>query len=214
MAVFLGIDIGTSGTKTLAMQEDGTILASATAEYPLMSPRPGWSEQDPEDWWDATVATVKKVLKAGKIKPDDIGGIGLTGQMHGSVFLDKQHAVIRHALLWNDQRTAEECVDIENKVGGRAKLIEMVANPALTGFTAPKIVWLQKNEPKNYSRTVQILLPKDFVRFRLMVNLRPMSATPRARCCSTCETECGASRCSTNSTSRLRCCPKFTSPRM
>ena len=103
MAVFLGIDIGTSGAKTLAMQEDGTILASATAEYPLMSPRPGWSEQDPEDWWDATVATVKKVLKAGKIKPDDVAGIGLTGQMHGSVFLDKQHNVIRHALLWNDQ---------------------------------------------------------------------------------------------------------------
>jgi len=167
MAVFLGIDIGTSGTKTLAIEEDGTVLASATAEYPLMSPRPGWSEQDPEDWWEATITTVKKVLKTGKIKPDDIAGIGLSGQMHGSVFLDKQHNVIRHALLWNDQRTAAECVEIENKVGGRAKLIELVANPALTGFTAPKIVWLQKNEPKNYSRTAQILLPKDFVRFRL-----------------------------------------------
>ncbi len=167
MAVFLGIDIGTSGTKTLAMQEDGTILATATAEYPLMSPRPGWSEQDPEDWWDATIATVKKVLKAGKIKPDDVAGIGLSGQMHGSVFLDKQHNVIRHALLWNDQRTADECADIESKVGGRSKLIEMVANPALTGFTAPKILWLQKHEPKNYSRTAQILLPKDFIRFRL-----------------------------------------------
>lgn len=167
MAVFLGIDVGTSGTKTLAIQEDGAILASATAEYPLMSPRPGWSEQDPEDWWEATVTTVKKVLKAGKIKPEDVAGIGLSGQMHGSVFLDKQHNVIRHALLWNDQRTAAECTEIENKVGGRTKLIEMVANPALTGFTAPKILWLQKNEPKNYSRTAQILLPKDFIRFRL-----------------------------------------------
>lgn len=167
MAVFLGIDIGTSGTKTIAMREDGAMLASATAEYALMSPRPGWSEQNPDDWWDATIETVKKVLKAGKLKPDDVAGIGLTGQMHGSVFLDKQNNVIRHAILWNDQRTAEECAEIETRVGGRAKLIEMVANPALTGFTAPKILWLQKNEPKSYAKTVQILLPKDFVRFKL-----------------------------------------------
>lgn len=167
MAVFLGIDIGTSGTKTIAMREDGDILASATAEYPLMSPRPGWSEQNPDDWWDATVETVKKVMKAGKIKPDEIAGIGLSGQMHGSVFLDKQQNVIRHAILWNDQRTAEECVEIEALVGGRPKLIEMVANPAMTGFTAPKILWLQKNEPKSWAKTVQVLLPKDFVRLKL-----------------------------------------------
>ena len=167
MAVFLGIDIGTSGTKTIAMREDGTILASATAEYPLMSPRPGWSEQNPDDWWDATIETVKKVLKTGKIKPDEVAGIGLSGQMHGSVFLDKQQNVIRHAILWNDQRTAEECAEIETRVGGRPKLIEMVANPALTGFTAPKILWLQKNEPKSYAKTTQILLPKDFVRLKL-----------------------------------------------
>ncbi|MBM4074755.1 MAG: xylulokinase, partial [Planctomycetes bacterium] len=167
MSVFLGIDIGTSATKTLAMKEDGTILSSATAEYPLMSPKPGWSEQNPEDWWDATIETTKKVLKAGKIKADDVAGIGLSGQMHGSVFLDKQHTVIRHAILWNDQRTAAECASIENKVGGRAKLIELVANPALTGFTAPKILWLQANEPKNYSKVAHVLLPKDFVRFRL-----------------------------------------------
>ena len=167
MAVFLGIDIGTSGTKTIAMREDGTILASATAEYPLMSPRPGWSEQNPDDWWDATIETVKKVLKTGKIKPDEVAGIGLSGQMHGSVFLDKQQNVIRHAILWNDQRTADECAEIETRVGGRPKLIEMVANPALTGFTAPKILWLQKNEPKSYAKTTQILLPKDFVRLKL-----------------------------------------------
>lgn len=167
MAVFLGIDIGTSGTKTIAISEKGDILATATAEYPLMSPRPGWSEQDPEDWWTATVESVKKVLKAGKIKADEVAGIGLSGQMHGSVFLDKQHNVIRNAILWNDQRTTEECAEIESRVGGRSKLIEMVANPALTGFTAPKILWLQKHEPKSYSKTAQILLPKDFVRFRL-----------------------------------------------
>lgn len=167
MAVFLGIDIGTSGTKTLAMNETGEILASATATYPLSNPKPGWSEQDPEDWWKATIETVKKVLKAGKVKPDDVAGIGLSGQMHGSVFLDKSHDVIRPALLWNDQRTAVECAEIEKRAGGRAKLIDLVANPALTGFTAPKIMWLKKHEPKNYDRTVQILLPKDYVRFCL-----------------------------------------------
>ncbi len=167
MAVFLGIDVGTSGTKTLAMREDGKLLASATAEYPLSSPKPGWSEQNPEDWWKATVDSVKKVMKAGKLKPDDIAGIGLSGQMHGSVFLDKAHNVLRPAILWNDQRTAAECADIEKKAGGRDKLIGMVANPALTGFTAPKILWLRKNEPKHYDKTTQILLPKDYVRFRL-----------------------------------------------
>ena len=167
MAVFLGIDVGTSGTKTIAMSVGGEILASATVEYPLSSPKPGWSEQDPEDWWNATVESVKKVMKAGKLKPESIAGIGLSGQMHGSVFLDKQHNVIRPAILWNDQRTSAECAEIEKKAGGRDKLIGMVANPALTGFTAPKILWLRKNEPKNFEKTVQVLLPKDYVRFRL-----------------------------------------------
>lgn len=167
MAVFLGVDIGTSGTKTLAMQEDGTILSSATVEYPLYSPRPGWSEQNPEDWWQATIKSVRKVLKAGKIKPVDVKGIGLSGQMHGSVFLNKKHEVIRPALLWNDQRTAAECAEIEQRAGGRKKLINMVANPALTGFTAPKILWLRNHEKKNFDKTVQVLLPKDYVRFRL-----------------------------------------------
>ena len=143
MTVFLGIDIGTSGTKTLAMHEDGRILASATVEYPLYSPEPGWSEQDPADWWKASVSSVKKVMKAAKLKAADVGGIGLSGQMHGSVFLDKSGKVIRRALLWNDQRTAAECAEIEKRAGGRKKLIKMVANPALTGFTAPKILWLR-----------------------------------------------------------------------
>ena len=167
MAVFLGIDIGTSGTKTLAMREDGVILASATVEYPLYSPKPGWSEQDPIDWWNASISSVKKVMKSAKLKAADIGGIGLSGQMHGSVFLDKSGNVIRHALLWNDQRTAAECDEIEKLAGGRKKLIGMVANPALTGFTAPKILWLRNNEKKNFDKTTQVLLPKDYVRFRL-----------------------------------------------
>ena len=167
MTVFLGIDIGTSGTKTLAVREDGEILASATVEYPLFSPRPGWSEQDPEDWWMASAKTTKAVLKKAGIKPQDIAGIGLSGQMHGSVFLDKHGKVIRKALLWNDQRTTAECREIEKLAGGRKSLIKMVANPALTGFTAPKILWLRKNEPRNFDRTTQVLLPKDYVRFRM-----------------------------------------------
>src|ERR1044072_6128198 len=112
MSVYLGIDIGTSGTKTLAVREDGTILASATAEYPLSTPRPGWSEQEPEHWWEATVATVRQVLQNGKGRPGDVKGYGLSGQMHGSVFLDRDHQVIRPSLLWNDQRTAAECAEI------------------------------------------------------------------------------------------------------
>ena len=167
MASFLGIDIGTSGTKTLVMREDGAILASASAEYPLASPKPGWSEQNPEHWWKASIKTVRQVVKAAKLKPADIAGIGLSGQMHGSVFLDRKGEVIRPALLWNDQRTAAECDEIERLAGGRRKLIKMVANPALTGFTAPKILWLRNHEKRNYDRTVQVLLPKDYVRFRL-----------------------------------------------
>ncbi|MEZ6061437.1 MAG: xylulokinase [Planctomycetaceae bacterium] len=167
MAAFLGIDIGTSGTKTLAIREDGTILSSATEEYPLSNPKPGWSEQNPADWWAATVKTVRRVMKAGKLKPGDVSGIGLSGQMHGSVFLNKSRSVIRPALLWNDQRTAAECDEIEQRAGGRRALINMVANPALTGFTAPKILWLRNHEPKNFDRTVQVLLPKDYVRFLL-----------------------------------------------
>ena len=167
MAVFLGIDIGTSGTKTLAMAENGSILATATEEYPLYSPKPGWSEQEPVDWWTASVKGVRKVMKTAKLKAADVAGIGLSGQMHGSVFLDKSGNVIRPALLWNDQRTAAECDQIEKLAGGRRALIKMVANPALTGFTAPKILWLRNNEPKNFAKTTQVLLPKDYVRYRL-----------------------------------------------
>jgi xylulokinase len=167
MGVYLGIDVGTSGTKTLAIRENGRILASTTVEYPLSSPKPGWSEQNPDHWWKATVKSVQSVLKQGKIKAADVKGIGLSGQMHGSVFLDHDHKVIRPALLWNDQRTAAECEEIERLAGGRRKLIQMVANPALTGFTAPKILWLRNNEPQNYDRMTQVLLPKDYIRYRL-----------------------------------------------
>jgi len=167
MSVYLGVDIGTSGTKTLAVRSDGTILAEASAEYPVYHPQPLWSEQDPEDWWRATIKTIRAVVKKAKLKAADVRGIGLSGQMHGSVFLDKDHQVIRRALLWNDQRTAAECAEIERRAGGRNKLIKMVANPALTGFTAPKILWLRNNEPRNFDKTVKVLLPKDDVRRRL-----------------------------------------------
>ncbi len=167
MSVYLGIDIGTSGTKTLAIREDGKILASATETYPLFNPRPGWSEQSPEDWWRATVKSVQQVVHEAGLKRGDVRGIGLSGQMHGSVFLDKTYDVVRPALLWNDQRTKAECDEIEERAGGRKKLIRMVANPALTGFTAPKILWLRNHEKRNFDRVVQVLLPKDYVRFRL-----------------------------------------------
>lgn len=165
--VFLGIDIGTSGTKTLAIRPDGTIVGKASAEYPCSAPRPLWSEQNPDDWYRAVVKTVRDVVAASGIAPSAVRGIGLSGQMHGSVFLDAAGNVVRPAILWNDQRTAEECVDIENAVGGRPELIRLAANPVMTGFTAPKILWLRKNEPDAFARTVKVLLPKDEIRRRL-----------------------------------------------
>ena len=157
MSTFLGIgNIGTSGTKTLAIDAAGKILADATELYPIYHPKPLWAEQDPDDWWRATVNTVRAVVQRGRLKPGDVKAIGLSGQMHGSVFLDKQNRVICHLrLLWNDQRTAPECAEMEKRVGGRRNLIKLVANPALTGFTAPKILWLRNHEPPNFDEAVQ-----------------------------------------------------------
>src|ERR1700675_1688623 len=117
MSIFLGIDIGTSGAKTLAVNERGKIVAEASATYPAEHPKPLWSEQDPEDWWQATVKTIRAVVKRARLKPADVKAIGLSGQMHGSVFLDKQNRVIRPAILWNDQRTAAECQEMERRAG-------------------------------------------------------------------------------------------------
>ncbi len=130
-------------------------------------PKPLWSEQDPEDWWNATVKTIRAVVKQARVKPAEVKAIGLSGQMHGSVFLDKAGKVIRPALLWNDGRTAEECAEITELAGGRDELIRMVANPALTGFTAPKILWLRNKEPKRFEKLKTVLLPKDEIRRRL-----------------------------------------------
>ncbi len=167
MNALLGIDIGTSGTKTLAIDPDGKILADSLKTYPCHVPKPLWSEQDPEDWWQATIASVREVVAKAGLKPADVKAIGLSGQMHGSVFLDKHGQVVRRAILWNDQRTAAECREIEERAGGRKRLIRMVANPAMTGFTAPKILWLRNHEPKNFERTAKVLLPKDEIRRRL-----------------------------------------------
>ncbi len=160
MSNYIGIDIGTSGTKTLLINPTGKILAEAGATYRQYHPKPLWSEQEPEDWWKATVKTVRSVVRAAKVKPASVKAIGLSGQMHGSVFLDKNLKVIRRALLWNDQRTAAECDEIEQRAGGRSKLIKMVANPALTGFTAPKILWLRNHEPRNFDKTKKSCCPK------------------------------------------------------
>ncbi len=167
MSVFLGIDIGTSGTKAVAIDPQGRVLGEALQEYPCYTPRPLWSEQNPEDWWQATLGTIRQAVARAGVEPEEVRGIGLSGQMHGSVFLDREHRVIRPAILWNDQRTAEECAEIEQRAGGREALIKLVANPALTGFTAPKILWLRKHEPEHYARVQQVLLPKDYIRFRL-----------------------------------------------
>src|SRR3954469_21254380 len=167
MPHLLGIDIGTSGTKTLVCDEGGKVLATAMAEHPISSPRPGWSEQDPRDWWAATGKATRAVMKKAGLKGSEVGGIGLSGQMHGSVFLGDGPEPLRPALLWNDQRTGEQCAEIESKAGGREALIELVANPALTGFTAPKILWVRRHEPRVYAKTKHVLLPKDYVRYRM-----------------------------------------------
>ena len=165
MAYLLGIDIGTSGTKTLVCDHRGRVKATAMVGHDTTSPHPGWSEQDPLQWWAATCKATKAVLRKAKVRSDQISAVGLSGQMHGSVFLADGIDPLRPALLWNDQRTVDECADIEARVGGRRKLINMVGNRALTGFTAPKILWVRKHEPRIYDHTRKILLPKDYIRF-------------------------------------------------
>jgi len=164
MSYLLGIDVGTSGTKTLLCDATGKVLATAMAEHAISSPKPGYSEQDPRDWWKAVCQATRAVLRKAKIKGGDVAAVGLSGQMHGSVFLGDSVKPLRPALLWNDQRTAEQCAQIESKAGGRERLIELVANPALTGFTAPKILWVRQHQPHLYEKTRHILLPKDYIR--------------------------------------------------
>jgi xylulokinase len=163
----LGIDIGTGGTRAVVMDERGKVVASATCEHePFKSPQPLWAEQDPRDWWRASVVAVQKVLATPGVKADDIAAVGLTGQMHGSVLLDDAGGVLRPALIWCDQRTDSQCRSLTEKIGA-ARLIGLTCNPAITGFTLPKLRWVLEREPELWSRVRSILLPKDYVRFRL-----------------------------------------------
>jgi len=166
MRYLLGIDIGTSGTKALLMDEAGAIKARSVQEYPLHTPRPLWSEQDPEDWWRATCAAIRHVLQQSGVAPSQVAGVGLSGQMHGAVFLGEGDQVLRRAILWNDQRTQAECDWIMDTIG-RDRVVELTLNPVLTGFTAGKIVWVRNHEPEIYAKTRKVLLPKDFIRLRL-----------------------------------------------
>ncbi len=166
MKYLLGIDIGTSGTKTVLFDRGGNPISSSTAEYPLYQPEIGWAEQDPQDWWKAVCITINQVIKDSNINPESISGIGLSGQMHGLVMLDGDGNVLRKSIIWCDQRTAKECVEITEKVGEK-RLIDITANPALTGFTASKILWVRNNEPEIYEKCRKILLPKDYIRYML-----------------------------------------------
>ncbi len=166
MAYIIGVDIGTSGTKTVLFDELGNVIASATVEYPMYQPQNGYAEQNPADWYNASIETMRAVMAKSGVDKSQVKGIGLSGQMHGLVMLDKDYNVIRPSIIWCDQRTADECVEITNKVGAD-RLIEITANPALTGFTASKILWVRNHEPENYAKCRYILLPKDYVRFML-----------------------------------------------
>lgn len=163
----LGIDVGTGGTRAVLLDERGRVLGAATAEHaPMNSPQIGWAEQAPEDWWRAACQAIRECLARSGATAGEVSGIGLSGQMHGLVLLNENNDVLRPALLWCDQRTEEECREITKTVGEK-RLIELTANPALTGFTLPKIWWVQRHEPQIWSRVGSILLPKDYVRFRL-----------------------------------------------
>ncbi|MEP6788962.1 MAG: xylulokinase, partial [Acidobacteriota bacterium] len=164
---FLGIDIGTGGSRAILIDAGGSVLASATAEHEAFaSPEIGWAEQDPRDWWRASTEAIRSVLASGKATPDEIGAVSFSGQMHGSVFLDDSDNVLRPALLWCDQRTEKQCREITDTIGAE-RLIEWVCNPAVTGFTLPKLMWVRENEPEIWAKVKAILLPKDFVRLCL-----------------------------------------------
>jgi xylulokinase len=166
MAFVLGIDVSTTATKAVLVDEAGAVRAIGTADYDFLSPRPLWSEQRPELWWDGTQVAVRAALSGAGVRAEDVAAVGLTGQMHGLVLLDRDEQVLRPAILWNDQRTAAECELIRQLVGPE-RLIQITGNDALTGFTAPKLVWVRDHEPEVWARVAHVLLPKDYVRLKL-----------------------------------------------
>src|SRR4030095_16284484 len=161
MTHLLGIDLSTTGAKALLIDREGSVVSSATTPLNLSPQHRLWSEQDPHEWWTATVNSIKQALAEANVSGENIAAIGLTGQMHGLVLLDEKGQVLRPAILWNDQRCGAECDEIRERVG-REKLVQITGNDALTGFTAPKILWLENHEPDVHRRIRHILLPKDF----------------------------------------------------
>ncbi len=164
--MLLGIDVSTTGAKALLIDEYGSVIASATTPLELSTPRPLWAEQNPEDWWVGIRSSIKKALADAGISGSDISAIGMTGQMHGLVMMDENGSVLRPAILWNDQRTGLQCEEIRN-IFGRDQFIQITGNDALTGFTAPKVLWVKENEPEVFDKTRHILLPKDYIRYKL-----------------------------------------------
>src|SRR5215213_10529479 len=164
--MLLGIDLSTTGAKALLIDRAGRVLSSATTPLSLSTPHPLWSEQDPREWWTATANSIAQALATANVSGADVAAIGLTGQMHGLVLLDAQGEVLRPAILWNDQRCGAECDEIRARVGLK-ELVQITGNDALTGFTAPKILWVETHEPEIYQRTRHVLLPKDYIRFKL-----------------------------------------------
>jgi len=166
MAFVVGIDASTTATKVVLIDESGAVVGVGASEYGFEVPQPGWTEQDPALWWDGAVASIRSVLASTGVRGDDVVAVGLTGQMHGLVLLDAADTVLRPAILWNDQRTAHACDEIRDAIG-QERLIAITGNDALTGFTAPKLVWVRDHEPDTWSRVAHVLLPKDYVRLRL-----------------------------------------------
>jgi len=165
--LLLGIDVGTGGSRAVVINETGRIVASATVEHEsFASPQTGWAEQDPDDWWRASVAAIREVVSHDNVSPDEIAAVGLSGQMHGSVLLNDRDEVVRPALIWCDQRSDKQCEQITQQIGAE-QLIKLTCNPALTGFTLPKMLWVRDNEPEAWQQVRSVLLPKDYVRFRL-----------------------------------------------
>ena len=166
MRCLLGVDVSTTGVKALLMDERGSVRAAVTTLHELSTPRPLWSEQNPEDWWSGTCTSIREALREANVSAEEVVAVGLTGQMHGLTLLGKRDAILRPAILWNDQRTGSQCDRIRRDFG-RQRLIEVTGNDALAGFTLPKLLWVEENEPGIYSEIEHVLLPKDYVRLRL-----------------------------------------------
>lgn len=181
MKYLIGLDVGTSGAKCIMIDETGRVVASSTQEYPLSTPRPGWAEQNPEDWWQGVVRGLRAIIQKANVNPGDIAGLSYSGQMHGLVALDENNEVIRPAILWCDQRTQKQCDWITERAGGLKALLKLTNNRMLTGYTGGKILWLRDEEPDNFARMKMFVCPKDYIRYRmtgeLMIDVSDASGT-------------------------------------